>query len=49
MTSSTSLPWLSGLILLPLIGAGTLMLFPPRAERGIRRWATLVALAELAL
>ena len=33
LTPLTSLPWLSALVLLPLVGAGSLMLFPSRAER----------------
>ncbi len=43
------IPWLSLLIFLPLVGAAVLLLFPSGADRAIRRWATTVALAELAV
>ena len=41
-------PWLSWLIFFPLMGAALLVLMPAHAERLIRRWATVVALAEFA-
>ena len=45
----TGLPWLSLLIFLPLAGAILLALMPAGAGRAIRRLATGVALAEVAI
>jgi NADH-quinone oxidoreductase subunit M len=44
----TEFPWLSWLIFFPLLGAAILVMMPADAERLIRRWATTVALAEVA-
>jgi NADH-quinone oxidoreductase subunit M len=44
----TGFPWLTWLIFFPLLGAGLLAFFPATADRAIRRWATVVALAEVA-
>ena len=44
----TEFPWLTWLIFFPLLGAALLMCFPAGADRAIRRWATTVALGELA-
>ena len=43
----THLPWLSIVVFLPLAGAILIALLPATAERAIRRWATIVSLAEL--
>jgi len=45
----TPFPWLSALILLPLVGATALMLMPRDDDRAVRVWATVFAAAELAL
>ena len=38
--------WLSWLIFFPLLGAVMIVLLPPTAQRAIRWWATVVAVAE---
>jgi NADH-quinone oxidoreductase subunit M len=42
-----NIPWLSGLIFFPLAAAVVTALLPARAERAIRTWATVAALAEV--
>jgi NADH-quinone oxidoreductase subunit M len=44
----SSIPWLSLLIFFPLAGAVFIALLPRGAERAIRTWATVVAVAEVA-
>ena len=41
-------PWLSWLVFFPLVGGAVLSLMPADAERPIRRWATVIALLEVA-
>jgi len=41
-------PWLTWLIFFPLMGAALIALMPANAESAIRRWATVVAVAEVA-
>jgi NADH-quinone oxidoreductase subunit M len=42
----TGAPWLSLIVFFPLAGALFIALLPPSAERAIRRWAGIIALAE---
>jgi NADH-quinone oxidoreductase subunit M len=45
----TGFPWLTALIVFPLLAAVVIALMPPTADRAIKRWATLAALGEFAL
>jgi NADH-quinone oxidoreductase subunit M len=45
----TGFPWLTLIIFFPLVGAAALAFFPATAVRTIRRWATFVAVAEVAI
>ena len=42
------MPWLSWLIFFPLGGAVLIALLPREADRAIKRWAAIVAIAECA-
>ena len=44
-----TLPWLSIIVFFPLAAAAITAILPQRAERLIRTWATLAALAEVAI
>ena len=44
-----TLPWLSIIVFFPLLAAAITALLPQRAEKLIRAWATIAALAELAI
>jgi len=43
-----SFPWLTWLVFFPLAGAALIMLLPATANRAIRLWSTVVAVAEFA-
>src|SRR5258706_11452240 len=41
-------PWLTWLVFFPLAGAALIMLLPASANRAIRLWSTVIAIAEFA-
>jgi len=43
-----NVPWLSLLVFFPLVAAALLLIMPRGAERSVRIWATLAAIAEFA-